>query len=466
MKRKILLISPPSIGRLFPRGLVEIASFLEAKGCSTQILPLAYYTGCFDDVPAKQSARSLERKTSAVLEDVIGRSSPEVIGVSNQFTKHYPECLKILGFCKRINKKITTVIGGPHVTFLDEDCARSPFVDIVVRGEGEWTMLDLILALGGKKDLNNVKGITFKEKGRIVRTPERILGDLKELPPMDFELLPHDFVKRSRVCGLLNRGCLYHCQFCAERIFWRKRRSFPVQRIIDEMKVLESKYKNKMTGIEDSMLYLGSPQCFELCQRLLKERISLPSSFYVQSRVDTLTDEGIEALKSVGINNVWLGIESASPKVLKAMGKDIDIDKTIKACRKLREHGMTTSGFWIIGHPGDDPKEAAYSLKMFSCLLRERLLKGADIALFLPYPGTCYFNEPGKYGIEIMSLNWRRWGRQSGAPVCRLKDFSEKDIQLFYRKSQAILLANRIRERDSKIEYCLRNRHRKIIYGE
>ena len=203
-------------------------------------------------------------------------------GVSNQFTADYPTCIEILKICKQLNENVTTVIGGVHVTFLDTDCLKLPYVDIVVRGEGEWTLLDLISALESKtSDLQNIKGITFKQNGKIIRNPDRPLGNLDEIPPLNFSLLPHEFVQNIFVHGMLNRGCDFNCSFCGESAFWKKRRSFPVRRIIEEMKILDQVYQNPMHAIDDSMLFIGSKQFLDLSSEIQKQRIKLQPDFYI-----------------------------------------------------------------------------------------------------------------------------------------------------------------------------------------
>ena len=433
MKKDCLLFSAPNTGRGFPRGLLEIASFLEAKGCSIGVEPLSYYLDTISDTDSRR------KQQVSVIERIIKEAKPTVVGVSNQFTRDYPDCLEILKISKKINKDIITVIGGTHVTFEDKECLKSSFVDIVVRGEGEWTMLDLLSAIKNGRDLADVQGITFRGKDKIIRTPDRALGDLNELPPINFGLLPHKFVQNAAVYGMLNRGCSYNCRFCAEKVFWRRRRPFPVQRLINEMKTLKSKYKNTLRGIDDVMLSVGSDQFFELCSQLRRQNINMPPDFYILSRVDTITDEGIESLKKTNIAYIDLGIESASDKVLRMMNKNITFNQVYAACKKLKDNKITINSFWMVGHPGDNPKEAEYSFGVFKDLLAKDLINGASIATFLPVPGTPFFQEPENYEIEILSYDWSKWRQYTYEPICQLKDFSAEEISGFCNKSVSFL---------------------------
>ena len=438
MKKECLLVSPPDIGLDFPRGLLEIASFLEANGVSTSVLLLAHELE--GSVRTGGSSGPIdEQQVESVLRDAIRRADPAVVGVSNQHTLNYPDCLKILEICKQIDGNIVTVIGGHHVTFQDAACAALPFVDVVVRGEGEWTLLELISVVEQGKDLAAVRGITFAREGKLIRTPDRPLGDLRELPPVDYGLLPSAFVRRTAVYGMLSRGCSYKCAFCAESAFWRKKRVFPVPRLIDEMATLQQAYGRPMDALEESMMAIGSRQSLELCSELERHKIDLPPHFYILSRVDTMTDEGLQALKAVGINNIWIGIESASAQVLRMMNKRIGYDQTVEACRRLRDNGFNARSLWVIGHPGDNPQEAEYSLHELKRLYAQQLIRQAQPAIFVPFPGTPFFDQPERYGMEILTFDWRRWDLWSGQPVHQLEDFTTEQIAAFYQKTLAVV---------------------------
>jgi radical SAM superfamily enzyme YgiQ (UPF0313 family) len=441
-KNKCILISTPLVGKTLSRGVLSIASFLESRGFPTQIIPLGYHLGFNKDYSSEE--------LTGVLKEFIQNTEPLLVGVSNQFTGDYPTCLEILKTCKQLNKNIVTVIGGVHVTFQDTECLDESYVDIVVRGEGEWTLLDLVQALENKTDLQDVKGLTFRKNDRVVRTSDRPLGDLDELPQLDFNLLPTEFVQQVFVHGMLNRGCDFKCSFCGESAFWRKRRSIPVKQVVVEMETLDSVYGNPMCALDDSMGYIGSEQFAELCNEIRARKIKLHKNFYIMSRVDTFHEHDLKNLKGTGIRYVELGIESASPKVLKMMNKKTDREKIIACCAKLKRNNFKTHGLWMIGHPGDNPEEAQYSLDTLEYLLKNDLMDKVEISVFTPCPGTKFFDQPEKYGIEILTRDWANWNYYfipltdlvagTYKQVCQLKDFPANEIIKFYKKAHAIVM--------------------------
>jgi len=439
--KKIVLISPPELGKYAPRNIWSLATFLESKGYPTAVIPLAYHLG-FDPQYSDETLRS-------VLADILKEHDPNIVGVSSM-TSDARSGKKILKICKELNEKIITLMGGVHPTFMEQDCISLPFVDIAVRGEAEWTLWELVRALekGAFQppygELHQIKGLTFKENGHIVRTPDRELGNLNELPRLDFGLLSDDFLRKCNIMGMMSRGCAFNCNFCADKRFWKTVRHLPVSHTLHEMEVLSSKYNNPMTNIEDNMVYIGSPQFSEVCAEIKKRKIRLRDNFYVLTRVDMIVDDqGLKDMEGTGIETVVLGIESGSPNVLKMMNKKTSPEAIISGCQKLRKYGVKPIGIWMIGHPGDNPEETERSIALLNYLLDNDLMSAAHFTYFIPWPGTCFFDEPEKYGIEILTDNWSTWDyyEENGIrrPIFQLKDFSADDMTKYYYKAYDIL---------------------------
>ncbi len=426
MTKDCLLISSPRLGRNFPRGLMQIASFLQGHGCSVSVLPLAYA------LEYKQSWTDGDLKD--ILACAMKEAQPRMVAVSNLYTFDHPDCLRILEICRQLDERILTVIGGPHVTFLDELCLQSPFVDVVARGEGEWTMLDLMSVLKDGRDFGNVQGITFRHHGETIRNPDRPLGDLSELPPLDFGMLPAEFIKEAGIHGVSNRGCAYRCAYCVESVFWKRKRQHPVQQLLHEIITLKQDYGTYLLGFFESMIDTESGQFLELTTELRKHKASLPPHFYIHARADCLTESTIDAMGKSGISQVSLGVESGSPTVRKRMNRHMPNEVITETCARLRRKNIDVHTYWIIGHPGDNPAEAEVSLKYLDYLYEKDLSTSSGCMMFLPYPGTRFFREPEQHGVEILSLDWPKWDRHGEMPPTQLTEFTAADIHSFYKR--------------------------------
>jgi radical SAM superfamily enzyme YgiQ (UPF0313 family) len=151
--------------------------------------------------------------------------------------------------------------------------------------------------------------------------------------------------------------------------------------------------------------------------------------------------EGLEAMRDAGIRGIIFGIESASDEVLAAMNKRITIDQAREACRLASGLGLTTGTFWLFGHPGDSPERAQKSLDVIEEFYREGLHCGITASMFVPYPGTPFYENPGAHGLEILSRDWEKWGRFNEERICRLDTFPEDLVIEYYRR--AVDLRNR-----------------------
>ena len=135
--------------------------------------------------------------------------------------------------------------------------------------------------------------------------------------------------------------------------------------MIEEMKVLQRDYQTQFIGFEESMLDMRSKRFFDLCQKIRENRFDLPDRFYLTTRINSVSDEGIECLIETNIKHLFVGIESFSPKILKMMNKKLDFDNIVGRCRALKDNKIRLFSYWLIGHPGDNVDEAEYSYSKF-----------------------------------------------------------------------------------------------------
>jgi len=341
--------------------------------------------------------------------------------------------------CKRIRPQAITVIGGQHATFCDQQSLECPELDVVVRGEGEWTMLNLLRAIQNKDRYDKVGGISFRKNGGIHRNPNRFPGKMEDLPPVDYRLLPREFVQTTQIHGILSRGCAYHCKYCVEEKFWGYPRWYGLQKLIDEMTVLQKDYGTQIIGMEESMLDMRSNIFFKFCRQIKDHRIELPEQFYLTTRIDSVTDEGIRQMQDLEIKFLCTGLENFSDRVLMMMNKKQNYDSILQGCEKLKQKNIWVNSYWLIGHPGDNSTEAEYTYSKFKRFFEKGLLKSGNAFIFVPYPGTEFFIEPHKYGIIIGSYEWKRWKRWTEEPVSWLENFSATEISHASKKAWKLL---------------------------
>jgi radical SAM superfamily enzyme YgiQ (UPF0313 family) len=371
-----------------------------------------------------------------VVADAVTTLRPRAVGISVTFSFLYPRGLAIARCAKAAAPAVPVVIGGPHVTYWDREClAEAPEIDVVVRGEGEWTALELLRAWEAGAGLADVLGITWRDPGGgIRRNPRRPLGDVRELAEVDFGLLPAAFAARMEISGLTSRGCTFRCRYCHEFRYWGGSvREHAVARVVGEMERVARDHGNVMAGIDDSMLNMQTPYFLELIDALARSPW-LPERFGFLTRVDTLSAEGLAAMVRAGMRGLSVGLESGSDKVLAAMNKGVTREQALAGLRLARDAGVNVSSFYIVGHPGDDAAESERTIDFVDRLFADQLTQWIDVALFTPYPGTPFFTSPDKHGVRILTLDWTRW-RRTNRPVAELDGYPASAIYLAYLRT-------------------------------
>ncbi len=155
-------------------------------------------------------------------------------------------------------------------------------------------------------------------------------------------------------------------------------------------------------------------------------------------RPDCLTESAIDAMTKAGVLNVCLGVESGSPAVQKQMGRFMTKETIIESFEKLWKRNMNIHAYWIVGHPGDSPVEAQVSINFLRDLYYKSSYFTSTFMMFLPYPGTRFFNNPEKHGVEILSLDWTKWDRKGHVPPSQLTTFSADEIFQNYKSYKEI----------------------------
>lgn len=366
------------------RGLLSIATFLKYQGVSVN-----YFT--FDEWYMKNI---MDFQTIYVdLKKVINDSSIQVVGLSNIFIAEFPNAINILQEIKADFPQIITILGGYIATFDGESAIeRYPFIDYVIRGEGEWTLLNLLNYLkNDKKDVEPLSVVYRNSQGSAVNTPAPPLGDLNDLPPLDYRLLPGKYLNSIPSPNInieFNRGCYYSCSFCSVSLFWKgKRREHNYDKIIKELEQLSAlNYKGKIS-FEDDTIDLKS----ESFKNFLHNVKSIPRQYsfeYAVTRYDFIDQESLKLLRELGCNEIILGLESGSEKLLKTIDKKINLKAFKKVCNLIKDNGVNLNVFLIVGLPGETEETFSETLAYITELDNEELISNLFVSHFQPYPCT------------------------------------------------------------------------------
>lgn len=271
-------------------------------------------------------------------------------------------------------------------------------VDVVIIGEGEITLKELIRALDeGVIDFNGIDGLSFKKNGEIIRTPTRqIVKDLDSFPMPAWDLVDVDSYKKiwmenHRYFSLniaTTRGCPFKCNWCAKPIYGNRYNSRSPQKVADEIEFLINKYDVHHFWMCDDIFGL-KPGWVQEFRDIVKAK-GLKFKYKIQSRVDLLLEQDtIAALAESGAETVWVGAESGSQKILDAMDKGTTVDQIYKATSLLKKNKIRPAFFLQFGYLGEKKEDIEKTINMVLDLMPEEI----GISVSYPLPGTKFYEK-------------------------------------------------------------------------
>ncbi len=380
-----------------PLGTIYAASFLRENGCEVSL----YDTGLLNNINT--------------LEAFFNINTPDVFVIYDDGFNYLTKmCLttmreaafEMINLAKTKNSKVV-VCSSDSTDHYDKYLDAG--ADYVIQGEGEVTLKELIDAIQEKKDPSFLNGLVYKnEKSTIVKNPKRVVyKDLDDFPMPAWDLIDiqayKDVWKQSGKEFTLNmattRGCPYKCNWCAKPIYGNRYNSHSPEYIVRHIKYLQDNYGVRKFWMCDDIFGLkpGWVQEFNKC---LKEN-DLKISYYIQSRVDLLLKEDtIDCLAESGLEEVWVGAESASQKILDAMDKGITVEQIYKATKLLKEKEVRVAFFLQFGYLSENQDDIDKTVAMVKELIPDNI----GVSVSYPLPGTKFYDMV-KDDLKLKS-NW------------------------------------------------------------
>ncbi|MEE8570755.1 MAG: radical SAM protein [Candidatus Bathyarchaeia archaeon] len=366
------------------------------------------------------------------LSDVVkfmGKVDPDVIGITST-TPSFGEACKVVRAIKDLKPECMVVMGGPHVSFEDYSTLKSSYVDVVVRGEGELTMRDLVKCLEKGESLSKVLGITYREKGVIRRNPNRpFIEDLDALF-VSYHKLP---MSRYRFEGLnyativSSRGCPYGCVFCSSSLLHGKKwRCQSAERVGREVRFLIDEYGVKHIEFLDDLFTFNNKRVEEICRIFLKEKLDV--QWFCSSRVDTISKELMAKMRKSGCIGIYFGIESGCQRILNLLRKGTRIQQAVKAVRGAKEIGIETVATFILGIPGETVDDIRQTIR-FAKLLKPDY---AQFTFCTPYPGTELYKF-AKANNMLLSEDWSHYTTME--PVLKVSGLSVTELKNLFKEA-------------------------------
>jgi len=360
---------------------------------------------------------------------------PDVVGITSVTPSIY-QAYQVAKIAKDVREDCKVIVGGPHATFLPDQTLREcRYIDIIVRGEGEETIRELVEAFE-EGEWAKVRGITFRKGNHIISNePRPFIKDIDEIPFPSWDLLPMDkyqFYGQRYATMLTSRGCPFNCSFCASsRLFggfWRGRNP---ENVVEEIRILHEKFGIKNVEFIDDTFTLDQKRTERICDEIVREGLDI--SWGASSRVDTLSRGLVEKMRNAGCWILFLGIESGCQKILDAIGKRINIEQARKAVKIVKEAGIQVLGSFIIGFLQDTIETVNETIRFAKTLN----LDYAEFSVLTPYPGTPIYEHAKKNNL-LLTEDWSKYTgleptiKIEGVSSSKLKSLLQRAYLTFY----------------------------------
>lgn len=402
---KVMLINPPIDSVLEQGNASPVTSFLFYNSAPLGILYIAavleregHEVACID---AAAELLNVEGTVKRVEE-----FAPDLIGIGS-FTVTFETCVKLGEALKDALPNIPIVLGSYHVTLVPEEAMANTCFDVGVLGEGEFTMLDLVDHYQGRKSLEDVPGIVFRQDdGSCHFTPARkkfkALDELPFparhlLPPNIYRPIPVDEHAFPKFAMVSSRGCPHACAFCQKsRSGYR---SHSAQYVVDELEHLIRDFGVQDVAFVDSLFCANKKRVHAICDEMIRRGVHKKISWTCSSRVEVVDKPLLQKMKDAGCWRTRFGVESGSDRVLDFISKGITKDKIRKAITAAHEVGLRPKAFFMVGHMPDT---------------RESILETIEFAKSIPlHDVTVQINTllPETPQMEIWKREGSKWGR-------------------------------------------------------
>lgn len=382
----------PNLTKIQPLGICSIAAVLMENNISVEIY----------DLWCKQI-------NEKYFEDLLLKKQPQIVGFS-AMTDNYLNSIRLAKVCKSVDKNIKIIIGGPHPSFTDEQTLQdSSDIDIVARGEGEITMLELCRTILQKEhtSFSNIRGITYRdENNKIVKNPGRpLIEDLDTLPYPARELLGPI---QKNVGIQTGRGCPGGCKFCvASAMSGGRVRTRSVENVVDEIIELKVKGAERFNFLDDTFT-CNLDRLKKIMEQLKEKGHSIRWS--AESRVDIVDkDEAIfKYMASMGCEGVQFGVESGSQEILNSINKKTNLSQIERSIKLARDAGLQVFCSMMVGLP-EDTEETIDKTIDFGEYLCSKYGTVTVFSITTPYPGTYIWKKAKEIGLNIHEASYNQY---------------------------------------------------------
>ena len=412
--------------------------------------------------------RLVDNLVSPDYENTILREAKNALclGISVLTGPHIGAAVRVSRAVKKLRPQMPIVFGGWHSSLATEQTLREPFVDAIVRGQGELTLLELVQRIADGHSWHGVRGLSFKDgDGRIVHEPERPVANINDLPAPAYHLAdPGIYAAASGLRQLAytsSVGCPYQCNYCTDQVFYKRRfNAYRVARVVDDLAELVPRYNIEHVPLFDSNFLVDRKRAVAIAKGIVASGIRFRWDFQTSTDfLSLMSEEEVRLLAESGVHHIGFGTESASQEVLTLMNKRFQhVEQMVETARKTCLAGIHVVFNIILGYPGETETHREQTFRIMSDIAKEYSNVSFSPNIFTPYPGIPIWPQLKEMGVrEPLSLE--EWETLAlGTNV--LPWLRGEELHRLRRSLEYFLLNNQIRKVTTKVPWLRRGARR------
>jgi len=351
-----------------------------------------------------------------------------------------------LDWIKYLKKRVDVpvICGGLNLAYYPKETLTHKEIDFGIIGSARESLPKLVEAIENKKDFSDIKGICYrKNKKIIVNMPDSFHDEIDKLPFPARHLLPNEkyyqFIskKKNFTIILTAKACPFKCPFCPiGRMPYSERK---VENVIKEIEECYKKYNVREIDFFTPTFTVNKKFVFEFCDELRKLRKKgIKIDWSCRSRIDTINEEMLKEMASVGCKRIYYGIESGNPKILKNIHKDIHLEQIKKTIELTQKYGIKALGFFMVGNPGETKESVENTIRFAKSL-------NLDYVQVMRTIAKPYTNLDDELKKKTGKDYWRDFilGKEKEKTLPNIWcDLSEKEINYYVKKMYIKLYLN------------------------
>jgi anaerobic magnesium-protoporphyrin IX monomethyl ester cyclase len=400
MTEKLLLVNPRHPERLMrmniPLGLLYVGTAASHQGYQVNIL----------DVNNYPNHRAFMARLEEELEGVFA------VGLS-VMTAQITSAIEISRRVRQVNPTATIIWGGVHPTMYPEQVAASEYADFAVKREGEATIVELLAAIGGYADPEQVKGIAFKTENGVVTTEDREPVDINRLPPLEWDLVEDirsfgDIAEVARRTGVgmpifTSRSCPHRCTFCINPVLKNKYRFRDAELVLKDIEDIVNLGVDCISFFDED-LFANRKRLMQIVDGIVAR--GLKFRWFAATRVDyfragRMDTDLLARIKDSGCQQLGFGAESGSQRILDYLKKDITVEDTIHAARIVDSVDIDATFSFMIALPGEEDEDIRQTVELITRIAGiNSSFRILGPFIYRPYPGSELYFQCLKEGMK------------------------------------------------------------------